>query len=93
MKIFRSIGMALALMAGTALGVCSLIAYPVLRFVADACDRAACGIKRLDLELAQKFADKAKLSDDILSNMQRESHGFRQSSAVEQEGHQTWRTA
>jgi hypothetical protein len=88
-KVYRCIGAAL----GAALAVCSLIAYPVLRFMADACDRAACGIKRLDLELAHKFADKVTLSDEILSNLQRESHGFRQSSAVEPEGHPTWRTA
>lgn len=88
-KVYRYIGAAL----GAALAVCSLLAYPVLRFVADACDRAACGIKRLDLELAQNFSDKVALGDKVLANMQRESHGFRQSSAVEQEGHQTWRTA
>ena len=85
MKIVRSIGMAL--------GVCSLIAYPVLRTLADACDRAACGIKKLDLELAHKFADKVSLSPDVLANMRRESNGFRQGSALEPEGHQTWRTA
>lgn len=93
MKIFRSIGMALAIMAGTALAVCAPVAYRVLRVLADVCDRAACGIAKLDLELAHKFSEKVKLSDDVLANMQRESHGFRQSSAVEPEGHQTWRTA
>ena len=93
MKILRSLGMALAMLGGLALGVASLVVAPILRNLANVCDRAACGIAKLDLELAHKFADKVPLSDDVLANMQRESHGFRQSSAVEPEGHQTWRTA
>lgn len=93
MKIMRSLGMALAMLGGLALGVASLVVAPILRTMVNVCDRAACGIAKLDLELAHKFADKVTLSDDVLANMQRESHGFRQSSAVEPEGHQTWRTA
>lgn len=83
MKIFRSIGMALALACGTVLGACSLVVHPILRFVADVCDRAACGIERLDLELAQKFAEKVVLGDKVRSGMRRESHGFRQSSVAD----------
>jgi len=97
MKIFRSIALAFcmpfAMLGGLVLALGSIVTYPVLRTLADACDRAACGIKKLDLELALKFADKVSLSPDVLANMRRESNGFRQGSVEEYEGFAPMRTA
>lgn len=81
MRMFRSIALSLAMAVGALLGVVSCVVQPALRYLSAACDALANGLDKLDRELAHKFAEDVQFAAGVNSGLQRESHGFRQSSA------------
>lgn len=83
MKIFRSIGFALAMACGALLGAVSMAVEPLLRYVSAGCDALSCGIAKLDRELAQKFAEPMQKATGVGCGLNRESNGYRQSSAAD----------
>lgn len=87
MKILRScamaLGMALAMAGGAMLGIASIVLQPTLRYIASACEQFASGIDKLDRELAHKFAEDVQMVAGVSSGLQRESNGYRQSTAAD----------
>lgn len=83
MKMTHRILYPLVMMAGLLLGLASLVVQPTLRYLAAGCDSLANGIDKLDRELAHKFAEDVQHASGVASGLQRESNGFRQSSATD----------
>lgn len=85
MNIFRSAFAAMAVMAGMALGLASMVVVPALRYLAAGCDALANGIDKLDRELAYKLNEQAIGAEEVSADLKRESNGYRQSSATTKE--------
>lgn len=85
MKMYRSIGLVIAGLSSALLGVVAMLATPVLRYVAVGCEQLACGVEKLERDLAFKLNESAIGCDEISSDLKRESNGYRQGSAMRNE--------
>lgn len=82
MKSFRSIGLALLVLAACICDVAYAIAEPLLRYISIGYETMACGVEKLKRELAQVFRQDEQRATGVGCGLDRESNGFRQSSAA-----------
>ena len=81
MKVLRYAALKLAGILSLGLGLLSLVSQPVLHFVAHGCESMSCGLDKLEPDLAHMRAQADIGAEEISSDLKRESHGYRQSSA------------
>lgn len=82
MKFLRSSALALAGVLSLGLGLISLVAQPLLHFVAHGCESLSCGLDKLGRDLAQMRSEPPVGSEEIGADLVREGHGYRQASAT-----------
>lgn len=82
MRSFRTIGLAIAGVLGSCMGVMSRLVEPMLYFIAAGCDALACGVAKLKRELVHQFGEDVHHATGVGAGLDREGHGFRQHSAT-----------
>lgn len=85
MKMFRSIGLSLALACGALVAAVSSVVQPLVRYLEIGCEALASGIDKLKHELAYKFSEDAGTGVGAGSGLRRESNGYRQATAREED--------
>lgn len=85
MKVLRSACLSLAIAASAFLGIASAVLAPAMLCVAHGCKALACGVAKLKRELAYKFSEVGHTGVGAGAGLRRESNGYRQSSASEED--------